>query len=62
MKLEFDPAADAAYFEISSAEIATTQELEPGIIADYDAAGHLVGLEILRVSQRQNMPTLDQAA
>ena len=52
MKLEFDPVADAAYFEISAADVATTREIEPGIIADYDAAGHLVGIEVLSVSKR----------
>ena len=34
MKLAFYPVADAAYFEISSAEIETTKEIEPGTIAD----------------------------
>lgn len=52
MKLEFDPQADAAYLEISDAEIETTQEIEPGIIADYDASGHIVGIEVLSVSKR----------
>ena len=52
MKLEFDPQADAAYLEISDAEIETTQEIEPGIIADYDANGHIVGIEVLAVSKR----------
>ena len=52
MKLEFDPVADAAYFEISVAEAATTKEIEPGIIADYDAQGRLVGIEVLSVSKR----------
>jgi uncharacterized protein YuzE len=52
MKLEFDPVADAAYFEISAADVATTREIEPGIIADYDADGHLVGIEVLSVSKR----------
>lgn len=47
MKLEFDPQADAAYFGISDAEIETTREIEPGIVADYDAEGHLVGIEVL---------------
>jgi hypothetical protein len=37
MKLELDPVADAVYFEISAAEVATTKEIEPGIIGDYDA-------------------------
>lgn len=52
MKLEFDPAADAAYFEISANDVATTRGIEPGIIADYDADGHLVGIEVLSVSKR----------
>ncbi len=52
MKLEFDPVADAAYFEISAAEIDTTKEIEPGIIADCDGTGHIVGIEVLSVSKR----------
>ena len=45
MKLEFDPQADAAYFEISAADVETTKEVESGIILDYDASGHVVGIE-----------------
>lgn len=61
MKLEFDPAADAAYFEISPTEVETTKEIEPGIIADYDADGHLVGIEILSVSKRAPRAALGQS-
>lgn len=62
MKLEFDPVADAAYFEISAAEIETTKEIEPGIVADYDADGHIVGIEVLSVSRRGLPKVLDRAA
>jgi uncharacterized protein YuzE len=62
MKLEFDPAADAAYFEISAAEVETTREIEPGIMADYDADGHLVGIEILSVSKRARPQSLEEVA
>ncbi|KAA6184207.1 DUF2283 domain-containing protein [Thiohalocapsa marina] len=62
MKLECDPAADAAYFEISPAEVASTREIEPGILGDYDAAGHLVGVEVLSVSKRTKLPSLEEAA
>ena len=62
MKLEFDPIADAAYFEISAAEIETTKEIEPGIIVDYDAKGHIVGIEVLSVSQRGLVKPVDEAA
>jgi uncharacterized protein YuzE len=54
MKLEFDRVADAVYFEISAAEVATTKAIERGIIADYDAEGHLVGIEVLSVSKRSS--------
>jgi uncharacterized protein YuzE len=62
MKLEFDPVADAAYFEISTAEVTTTKQIETGIIADYDAEGHLVGSEVLSVSKRVIGKTLDEVA
>lgn len=62
MKLEIDPVAVAAYFEISSAEVASSREIEPGIIADYDAEGHLVGIAVLSLSKRAHLPRLDQAA
>jgi uncharacterized protein YuzE len=62
MKLEFDPVADAAYFEISTAEVTTTKQIETGIMADYDAEGHLVGSEVLSVSKRVIGKTLDEVA
>jgi uncharacterized protein YuzE len=51
MKLEFDPAADAAYVEISNTPVVVTREIEAGVIGDYDADRHLVGIEVLSVSQ-----------
>lgn len=62
MKLEFDPIADAAYFEISDADVESTRELEPGIMADYDGKGYLVGIEILAVSQRVQQQPLEKVA
>ena len=62
MKLEFDAVADAAYFEISAAEVATTKEVEPGIMADSDADGHLMGIEVLSVSKRETSGFLEQVA
>ena len=62
MKLEFDPVADAAYFEISNAEIVITREIESGVMGDYDATGHLVGIEVLSVSRRGANSSLKRAA
>lgn len=62
MKLEFDPKADAAYLEISDAEIEATREIEPGILVDYDAQGHIVGIEVLSVSKRAQPVPVKRAA
>lgn len=56
MKLEFDPAADAAYLEISDGDVESSQELKPGVIIDYDAQGDIVGIEILNISKRTHEP------
>jgi uncharacterized protein YuzE len=62
MKFEFDPIADAAYLEISSAEVEITRQIEPGVMADYDAQGHIVGIEILSISKRALSAPLPKAA
>jgi len=46
MKFEFDLVAAAAYFEIWAAEIAHV------IIADHDAEGYIVGIDVLPGSKR----------
>jgi uncharacterized protein YuzE len=56
MKLEFDPAADAAYLEISDQDVESSQEIKPGVIIDYDAQGNVVGVEVLHVGKRTHEP------
>jgi uncharacterized protein YuzE len=56
MKLEFDPQADAVYLELTDAEIEESKEIQPGIIMDYDAEGRIVGIEVLYVSKRAELP------
>ena len=51
MKLEFDPIADALYLEISDADVEKSEEIKHGVILDYDAAGNIVGVEVLSVSK-----------
>ncbi len=56
MKLEFDPQADAVYLELTAAEVEKSTEIQPGIVLDYDAEGQVVGIEVLYVSQRSQLP------
>ena len=52
MKLEFDPVADAAYFEIADGEVFRSEEIKPGVILDFDTEGNVLGVEVLSVSKR----------
>lgn len=61
MKLEFDPQADAVYLELTDAEIEESKEIQPGIIMDYDAKGRIVGIEVLYVSKRAELPLKEVA-
>ena len=56
MKLEFDLQADAVYLELTDAEVEESKEIQPGIIMDYDAEGRIVGIEVLYVSKRAELP------
>ncbi len=61
MKFEFDPQADAVYLELTDADVHESKEVQPGIIMDYDAEGRIVGIEVLYVSKRTQLP-LQKAA
>lgn len=52
MKVRIDKEYDALYFELDEAEIVESEEIQPGIIMDFDAQGRLVGIEILDLSKR----------
>jgi uncharacterized protein YuzE len=56
MKLEFDAQADAVYLELIDVEVEESKEIQPGIIIDYDAEGRIVGIEVLYVSKRAELP------
>jgi uncharacterized protein YuzE len=57
MKLEYDPEVDAAYLTLSSAPVADSEEVKPGIVLDYDANQRIVGIEILNL--RRQLPDAD---
>ena len=56
MKVTYDPEVDVLRVLFSDARIQETDEDKPGVILDYDAAGNVVGLEILNASQRVDNP------
>jgi uncharacterized protein YuzE len=52
MRAKYDPKTDTLSVEFSTAPVAESDEDKPGVILDYDAAGNLVGLEVLDASKR----------
>jgi uncharacterized protein YuzE len=50
MKITYDSEVDALYIRFYETTV-TTQHLAEGIAADYDADGHLAGIEILDASK-----------
>ncbi|MCC6424837.1 MAG: DUF2283 domain-containing protein [Phycisphaerales bacterium] len=52
MKLHVDQQADALYLRLDESRIIESEEVSPGVVLDFDDAGQVVGVEILRLSQR----------
>ena len=62
MKVTYDSEVDVLRVLFSDARIEESDEDKPGVILDYDAAGNVVGLEILNAIQRVDNPrALDYA-
>ena len=62
MKIDYDPEVDALYVRLGESAIEESEEVQPGIILDFDAAGNVVGVEVLRASQRSNPLSFPKAA
>jgi uncharacterized protein YuzE len=52
MKLNYYPDTDSLYIDLSSKASAETREISEGIVLDYDADGHLVGIDIDNASHK----------
>ena len=52
MKIEYSKAADAIYVYFKEDYVASSREIEDGVVIDFDSKGQLIGIEVLDVSQR----------
>ena len=52
MRLKIDKENDALYFRLDESAIVESEEVQPGVILDFDKECRVVGVEILALSTR----------
>jgi len=52
MRLKIDKESDALYLRLDEAEIIDSEEVQPGVILDFNKDNRVVGIEILNLSSR----------
>lgn len=56
MQLTVHQEDESLYLRLDDSEIVESEEVKDGIIFDYNAAGQVVGVEILYLSQKTSNP------
>lgn len=59
MKFHYYPETDTLYIDLSEKTSMDSQEVAPGVVLDFDAEGHLVGIDIDRASRIVNLSRLE---
>ena len=61
MKIAYDREADALSVTFRSVKVDHTREVEEGVLIDFDADNHIVGVEVLDASHRMSPEELARA-
>ena len=52
MKLKIDKDNDALYFRLDESAVVESEEVQPGVILDFNDEGQVVGMEMITLSGR----------
>jgi len=52
MRLKLHAESDSLYIRLSDHTVVQSEEIRPGLLLDFDAAGHLVALQLVQVSEQ----------
>ena len=52
MRIRVDRKNDALYFRLDESKIVESEEIQPGVILDYDKDERIIGIEFLSISSR----------
>jgi uncharacterized protein YuzE len=56
VSMKYDPQVDVLRLRFNDATIEESEQVEPGVILDFDEAGNIVGVELLDASQLIHKP------
>ncbi len=59
MKLSYFPDTDTLYISLSEESSVESDEISDNVVLDYDAEGHVVGIELEHASQNFDLTKLD---
>jgi len=58
MRIRVDKENDSLYFRLDESRIVESEDVQPGVILDYDENDQVVGVEFLNVSSRASKEEL----
>jgi uncharacterized protein YuzE len=58
MRINYYPETDSLYIHLSEKSSTESHEISEGVVADYDAIGNLVGIDIDNASQKVQLEEL----
>ena len=59
MKLHYYADTDSLYIDLSEKSSVESREVSPGVVLDFDDAGHLCGIDIDHASQNLDLSRLE---
>lgn len=62
MKFRYYPETDSLYIDLIDRESVESREVATGVVLDFDAEGHLVGIDIDRASTVVDLSRLEAEA
>jgi uncharacterized protein YuzE len=62
IRIRYDADANAAYMRLSESRIVDSAEVSPNLVLDYDAEGHIVGIELLDARAQLSAELLTKVA
>jgi uncharacterized protein YuzE len=62
MKLHYYPETDSLYIELKEGPGAEAREIVEGLVADFDAEGNVVGIDIDHASRKLDLSKIETIA